>query len=59
MPFADVNGIRLHYEREGTGIPVVLVTGLIGCTSFWAKTVPMLTDSFDVITLDNRGSGTT
>ena len=59
MPFAEVNGIRMHYERAGQGEPLILVTGLAGSTAFWNKTVPLLTDSFDVITVDNRGAGIT
>ena len=59
MPKAEVNGIRLNYERTGGGIPVVLITGLMGETGFWAKTLPLLEPSCDVITVDNRGAGST
>ncbi|MCQ2085175.1 MAG: alpha/beta hydrolase [archaeon] len=59
MPFAEVNGIKYHYERAGTGCPVILVTGLAGNVSFWSKIVPSLAEHFDVITVDNRGAGST
>ena len=59
VPFAKVNGIEMYYERVGQGEPIVLITGLAGDVSFWNKTVPMLSDRFDVITVDNRGAGRT
>ena len=59
VPFAEVNGIEMYYERVGQGEPIVLITGLAGDVSFWNKTVPMLSDRFDVITVDNRGAGRT
>ncbi|MCQ2079673.1 MAG: alpha/beta hydrolase [archaeon] len=59
MPFADVNGIRMHYERQGSGIPVLLVTGLAGTAAFWTRTAQLLGEGFDIIAVDNRGSGLT
>lgn len=59
MTYADVNGIRLNYERKGDGDTVVLITGFGGDVNFWNSTVPYLSDGFDVITVDNRGAGKT
>ncbi len=59
MPYVSVNGIELYYERTGRGEPVVLITGLAGDVSFWNRTVPLLSDGFDVIAVDNRGAGRT
>jgi pimeloyl-ACP methyl ester carboxylesterase len=28
MPFADVNGTRIHYQIEGDGEPLILIPGL-------------------------------
>ncbi|MCQ2070145.1 MAG: alpha/beta hydrolase [archaeon] len=58
MPFIEKDGLKYHYERVGSGIPVVLVTGLAGNTWFWYKTAPLL-EGYDVIMVDNRGSGET
>lgn len=58
VPFANVNGIRYHYERTGTGIPIILITGLAGDVCFWKRTVPLLA-GYDVIAVDNRGAGKT
>lgn len=59
MPFAEVNGIRLHYERQGSGTPLLLITGLAGNVSFWNRAVQLIGEGYDVITIDNRGSGLT
>lgn len=59
MPYVSVNGIEMYYERTGQGEPIVLITGLAGDVSFWNKTVPLLSDRFDVIAVDNRGAGRT
>lgn len=59
VPYAESRNARIHYETEGSGRPLILVTGLAGDTGFWARTVPLLKDSFEVVTLDNRGAGST
>lgn len=59
MPYAENGNVRIHYETEGSGRPLVLVTGLAGDYSYWVKTIPFLKDSFEVVTMDNRGVGTT
>jgi len=40
--FADVNGIRLYYESQGDGRPVVLVHGLGSSSDMWRYQVPAL-----------------
>ena len=60
MPFAEINDISMHYHDEGTGIPVVLVTGFSGDTTFFKGLIPDLVDEgYRVITFDNRGAGLT
>jgi 3-oxoadipate enol-lactonase len=59
MTIADINGIRMNYSIEGAGDPVVLITGFSGDISFWNSMVPLLSDSYKVITIDNRGAGKT
>lgn len=59
MPYAEINGIRLHYEEEGDGTPVVLITGFSGDSSFFRQMIPELSSRYRVIVLDNRGAGTT
>ena len=60
MPFAEINDITMHYHDEGSGIPVVLVTGFSGDLSFYSALVPDLVDAgYRVISFDNRGAGLT
>lgn len=53
--FAKVNGVRLHYVRQGSGNPVVLVHGWPGFWFEWNKNIPGLAEHFDVIVPDMRG----
>jgi pimeloyl-ACP methyl ester carboxylesterase len=57
MPFAAVNGIKLHYDDYGGGAPVILIAGSGAPGRIW-KTyqVPALIGAgYRVITVDNRG----
>lgn len=58
MPYAHVNGIDLRYETDGSGPPIVLLTGFGGDVAFWKKATEILSDEFTVIRMDNRGAGT-
>ncbi|HZN93203.1 MAG TPA: alpha/beta hydrolase, partial [Myxococcales bacterium] len=55
MPDIAANGIRIHYEDEGEGPPVVLVSGLSYGSWTWRWVAPLLTPAHRVIRLDNRG----
>ncbi len=57
MPFIQSNGINIAYEINGTGKPLVLITGVGYGKWFWHKVVPGLAKDFQVITFDNRGAG--
>src|SRR5215216_4287662 len=47
----------LHWERSGSGPPVLLITGLGLSGGAWWRTVPVLSRELGVITFDNRGVG--
>jgi pimeloyl-ACP methyl ester carboxylesterase len=51
------SGVRISYEVEGTGPPVVLLHGITESRRAWDDFVPALRDSFQVIRLDLRGHG--
>jgi 3-oxoadipate enol-lactonase len=58
----DVLGLRLgptplHWERTGSGPPVLLIMGLGLSGGAWWRTVPVLARRLEVITFDNRGVG--
>ena len=57
MPYAKTNGINLHYREYGKGEPLVLIHGLGSSLESWDVQVPIYSEHFRVIALDNRGSG--
>jgi len=59
MPFADINSIRLNYSSEGSGMPVIMITGFGGRIEFWKKASDILSERYNVICVDNRGAGLT
>ena len=57
MPKTTANGIELNYEMQGSGAPLILISGLGYSNWQWHKMVPFLAEHFQVITFDNRGVG--
>ncbi len=57
MPIAHTNGIDLYYELHGHGEPLLLIPGLGYDGWMWHRMIPGLAEHFQVISLDNRGSG--
>lgn len=57
METINVNGIRLAYERRGTGSPLVLLHGYPLDHHLWDEVAPLLTDTFELILPDLRGFG--
>lgn len=57
MPFVSTNGIRLAYERAGSGEPVLLIMGQAAGGNVWTMyQVPALIRAgYAAITFDNRG----
>lgn len=52
------NGIKLHYLQVGEGPDLVMIHGFTGNLASWhLKMVPMLRDTFRVLTYDLRGHG--
>lgn len=59
MPAAFINGINMYYEEQGSGEPVVLITGLEDNATVWDNQVPALKGRYRVVRFDNRGAGRT
>jgi aminoacrylate hydrolase len=57
LPFANRDGVRVYFEAEGSGPPVLLLAGLSGIGSAWRPVVPLLSPRFQVIRPDHRGCG--
>lgn len=59
MPYAPINGIRIHYETYGQGDPLLLINGLSAPAVGFLYQVRDLSPHYRVITFDNRGVGET
>jgi pimeloyl-ACP methyl ester carboxylesterase len=64
MPYLAVNGVRLYYEEEGTGPPLVLLSGAASALDSvvrggWATLRPYLAQRYHVVQFDQRGHGRT
>jgi len=57
--YASVNGIKLYYEIQGTGEPVIVLHGGFGNTDFYMPNVTGLAKNYKVITVDMQGHGRT
>jgi pimeloyl-ACP methyl ester carboxylesterase len=57
MPFADVNGIRLHYETSGSGPALVFAHGAGGNKMSWWQQVPYFSRSYRCVAFDHRAFG--
>ena len=57
MATANLNGIQIRYQVEGSGPPLLLISGLGHNSAVWTPIIPMLRDTFSCIRFDNRGTG--
>jgi haloacetate dehalogenase len=55
--FARVNGVRIAYERRGSGFPLLLLHGFPRTRRTWSRVVPALEQRFTLIAADRRGYG--
>ncbi len=55
MPETEANGVRLYYEINGGGEPLVLVHGSWVDATRWRFVVPGLAEAFRVLVYDRRG----
>ncbi len=57
--FIDIDGSRIHYKDEGTGVPLVLLHGIGSSLHTWDGWTNELKDQFRIIRLDLPGFGLT
>ncbi|MBO0726866.1 MAG: alpha/beta hydrolase [Blastocatellia bacterium] len=55
--FADVDGVRIHYQEKGVGEPLVLIHGYLASTFAWKDVFDPLSQQFHVIAVDLKGFG--
>jgi pimeloyl-ACP methyl ester carboxylesterase len=59
MPYANSDGVRIHYEVEGDGPPLVLAHGIMGNLNIWRQRgyADALRNDYKLILFDARGHG--
>ena len=59
MPYADNNGVKINYEVEGEGTPLVLQHGFSSSLQSWRDNgyVDALKSDYKLIMIDSRGHG--
>jgi parvulin-like peptidyl-prolyl isomerase len=50
--FADVDGVRIHYQEKGAGEPLVLIHGYTSSTFAWKDVFDPLSQQYRVIAVD-------
>jgi 3-oxoadipate enol-lactonase len=58
MPFANIDDLKLYYERHGdSGEPLVFVHGYTGDISDWRQQISEFSRDYRVLVMDLRGHG--
>jgi aminoacrylate hydrolase len=57
MPTVDLGDVQLHYQRRGQGPPLLGIMGFGLDQRFWASQIPVVPETHEFITFDNRGVG--
>ena len=57
MDAVEVDGLRVAYERRGSGPPLVLLHGILDDARAWRPQLDGLSDAFDVIAWEAPGCG--
>ncbi|MEX1157970.1 MAG: alpha/beta fold hydrolase [Thermomicrobiales bacterium] len=55
--WVELDGARLHYQRAGSGEPVILIHGLSASSRWWSPNVGALAEHFEVYVIDLIGFG--
>lgn len=57
MPIRNINGVNLHFQTNGEGIPLVFIHPPLLTSANFQYQLAQLSDEFQVITFDIRGHG--
>jgi pimeloyl-ACP methyl ester carboxylesterase len=57
MPYCMVNGVRIYYENEGKGVPLVLIHGASQDTLSWHDNISYFARKYCVFAIDLPGHG--
>lgn len=57
MPLVENRGVKIYWDQQGQGVPILLIMGLGYPSDLWHRTRPVLSARYRTIALDNRGVG--
>jgi pimeloyl-ACP methyl ester carboxylesterase len=57
--YAEVNGINLYFETQGSGRPLILLHGGLGSGEMFGRVLPALAERHRVVAVDLQGHGRT
>ena len=57
MPHVTNDALKLHYETEGAGPPVLFMHGYTSTIALWRDQVPVFSPDYRLICMDLRGHG--
>jgi pimeloyl-ACP methyl ester carboxylesterase len=57
MAFAENQGIKIYWDEQGQGAPILLIMGLGYPSSLWHRARPVLAQRYRTVAFDNRGAG--
>jgi 3-oxoadipate enol-lactonase len=57
MSFVENQGVKLYWDEQGQGEPLLLIMGLGYPSNLWHRTRPILSQHFHTVAFDNRGVG--
>jgi 3-oxoadipate enol-lactonase len=57
MAFVENQGVKIYWDEQGQGEPVLLIMGLAYPSQMWYRTRPLLASRYRTLALDNRGIG--
>lgn len=57
MDAIEVRGLKIAFERQGTGPPLVLLHGFVGHSQEWRRQIDTLSDVYTVVAWDAPGAG--
>jgi len=57
MPHVTNDALKLHYETEGAGPPVLFLHGYTSSIALWRDQVPVFSPDYRLICMDLRGHG--
>jgi len=57
MAFVENQGVKIYWDEQGQGEPVLLIMGLAYPSQMWYRTRHLLASRYRTLALDNRGIG--